>query len=117
MGEWLNREVKSGLFDRNQLIVDVHNYYNWDGPLSWQQLAAKVCNTQAANSEWAQYIDAGLSVLIGEWSVSSNLGARAYTNISDPSVVAKLKMYVVLSCVVYGCSASRCLSNVWQNNV
>lgn len=66
-------------------------YYNWDGDENWSQLAAKICGTTRDSSQWSQYTSAGLDVVIGEWSCSTNLGAKAYTDLTDPAVVAHLK--------------------------
>jgi hypothetical protein len=90
-GAWLAQQVRSGRFNGSRLVVDFHQYYNWDGPLSWQQLAAKVCGTSRESAGWAQYAAAGLFTVVGEWSCSTNLGARAFTDLSDPAVVARLR--------------------------
>ena len=88
-GAWVAAQVKSGLF--KPVLVDYHQYYNWDGPESWQSLGTKICGTTASASPFAQYTAAGLPVLIGEWSCSTNLGARAFTDLTNASVVAHLK--------------------------
>lgn len=67
-------------------------YYNWDGDEDWGVLATKICGTTASSSPWSQYTTAGLPVVIGEWSCSTNLGAKAYTDLTDPAVVAHLKV-------------------------
>jgi hypothetical protein len=67
------------------------NTDNWDGPLSWQQLAARICGTTATNSEWGQFTASGLPVAIGEWSLSTNLGAGAFTDLSNATVRARLR--------------------------
>ena len=43
------------------------------------------------SSRWAQYTAAGLPVVIGEWSCSTNDGAAAFTDLSDPTIVAHLR--------------------------
>ena len=90
-GAWIAAQVKSGLFDASRLLVDFHQYYNWDGTEDWQALSTKICGTINTTSPWAQYTDAGLPVVIGEWSCSTNLGAKAYTDLTDPAVVAHLR--------------------------
>ena len=90
-GAWTAAQVASGLFDASRLLIDFHQYYNWDGAEDWQQLATKICGTTAAASPWAQYTAAGLPTLIGEWSCSTNLGAAAFTDLTKPAVVAHLK--------------------------
>ena len=52
-----------------------------------------MCGTTASNSRWRQYTAAGLAVVVGEWSVSSNLGAKAFTDLTDPTVVAHLATF------------------------
>ena len=89
-GAWVAAQIAAGVFQPS-LILDFHDYYNWDGSESWQALAAKVCGTTASASPFAQYTAAGLPVLIGEWSVSTNLGARAFTDLTNATVVAHLK--------------------------
>lgn len=89
-GAWLAQQVRAGTFDGTRLAVDYHNYYNWDGPESWAQLAARICGTTRANARWAQYAQAGLITVIGEWSCSTNLGSKAFTDLADPAVVAHL---------------------------
>ncbi len=91
-GAWTAAQVASGLFDPKRLLVDYHQYYNWDGSESWEKLASKVCGTTGATSPWAQYTAAGLPTVIGEWSCSTNLGASAFTNLSDAGVVAHLRV-------------------------
>ena len=90
-GAWLAAQIAAGTFDGTKLLLDFHEYYNWDGSESWSQLAAKICGTTSTSSEWAQYTAAGLSTVIGEWSCSTNLGAKAFTDLSDPAVVAHLQ--------------------------
>ena len=90
-GAWVASQVASGAFDGTRLIIDFHQYYNWDGDKTWQELAAMICGTTAVSSPWAQYTAAGLTTVIGEWSTSTNLGATAYTNITNPDVVARLR--------------------------
>lgn len=118
MGPWLAQEVASGAFaGGSQLLVDYHYYLNWSGDMTWAQLAARVCGSAPtewaqvrlrvrgvrrprwraepnhACGWWAQYTAAGLGVVAGEWSVCSNLGAPAFTNISDAGVRAHLAMF------------------------
>jgi hypothetical protein len=85
-GDWVASQVSSGAFNKSMLLQDFHFYVNWDGPLSWQQLAERICSTTAQSSEWAQFTAAGLPVVIGEWSLSSNLGAKPFTDLSNASV-------------------------------
>ena len=54
-------------------------------------MAAKICGMTKSSSQWAQYTTNGLPTVIGEWSCSTNLGAKAYTDLSDPAVVARLR--------------------------
>lgn len=68
MGEWLKSRVATGAYSGGDaLTVDFHDYYNWDGPLSFAQVRAKVCGTTATSAGLSQYINAGLQVVIGEW--------------------------------------------------
>ena len=91
MGAWLAGQVAAGAFrGGGALLVDYHYYLNWDGAMSWAQLAKDVCDSPL---EWAQYTAAGLPVVIGEWSGCSNLGDPAYTNISDAGVRAHLSVF------------------------
>lgn len=90
-GKWVASQVAAGVFNASRLLIDYHQYYNWDGPLSWAELAAKVCSITAANSPWSQYTAAGLPVVVGEWSDSSNLGARAFTDLSNVTIVGHLR--------------------------
>ena len=89
-GAWVAGKVKDGAFNASRLLIDFHQYYNWDGDMSWAQLATKVCGTTQGNSEWAQFSDAGLAVVIGEWSCSTNLGKPAFTDLTNPAVRAHL---------------------------
>jgi hypothetical protein len=90
-GQWLAQQVAAGTFNSSRLVVDFHKYYNWDGSESWQELAAKVCGTTFASADWAQYTQHGLLTVVGEWSCSTNLGAKAFTDLSSPAVVSRLK--------------------------
>jgi hypothetical protein len=92
MGSWLAQQENNGVFSPSPPIqVDFHNYYNWDGSLTWQQLASMICGSNAA-SGWSQYVNANPSqpTWIGEWSDSTNLGATEYVNISDPTIASNL---------------------------
>lgn len=91
-GAWVAAQVKAGVFDASRLLVDFHSYFNWDGDESWQQIASKICGATNATSPWAQYTAAGLPTVIGEWSCSTNLGAKAFTDLTDPAVVAHLRV-------------------------
>ena len=86
VGAWLAGKVRSGDFNASSLLVDYHNYLNWLGPMTWAQLAAKVCSTTAASSDWAQFAAAGLPVVIGEWSLSTNLGKKEFTDLSNATI-------------------------------
>ena len=94
-GAWVAPPVKAGVFDASRLLVDFHSYFNWDGDESWQQIASKICGATNATSPWAQYTAAGLPTVIGEWSCSTNLGAKAFTDLTDPAVVAHLRVLTV----------------------
>ena len=74
---------------------------NWDGPESWGQLASKVCGFNKDTSGWAQYTAAGLPTVVGEWSCSTNLGAKAFTDLTDPDVVAHLRVFYANSMSLY----------------
>lgn len=50
-----------------------------------------MCGITAANSPWSQYTAAGLPVVVGEWSDSTNLGARAFTDLTNATIVAHLR--------------------------
>lgn len=94
-GAWLAARVAAGAFDAARLVVDFHNYLNWDGPEDWRALSAKVCapGTSPSKSPFYQYTAAGLDVLVGEWSASSNLGAAAYTDLDNATIVARLAIF------------------------
>ena len=89
MGAWLKEQEGSTFSPSPPINVDYHNYYNWDGPETWQSLAAQICGGSGA-SPWAQYVDNDQSVWIGEWSDASNLDSPTYTNFSDPTIAANL---------------------------
>ena len=66
MGQWLRSRIEAGAYDGTSLVVDYHDYLNWDGALDFPSLRRKVCGQQSAASvPYAQYLQAGLSVLIG----------------------------------------------------
>ena len=90
-GAWVASQIANGIFNASRLLIDYHQYLNWDGSLSWQQLANIVCDMTSSSSTWSQYTNAGLPVVIGEWSCSTNLGDKAFTDLSDPSVVSHLR--------------------------
>jgi len=90
-GAWMQQQVSAGVFNASSLVVDFHKYYNWDGSESWAQLAAKICATTFENAEWAQYTAHGLYTIIGEWSCSTNLGSKEFTDLSNPAVLGHLK--------------------------
>lgn len=90
-GAFVAAQCAAGVFQKNALLIDFHQYYNWDGPLSWAQLAQRVCSVTAVSSPWAQYTAAGLPVVVGEWSDSTNLGARAFTDLSNATIVGHLR--------------------------
>jgi aryl-phospho-beta-D-glucosidase BglC (GH1 family) len=90
-GAWVASQIKSGLFNASRLLIDYHQYFNWDGSLSWEQLAANMCSMSNSTSTWSQYTDAGLPVVIGEWSCSTNLGAKAFTDLTNPDIVSHLR--------------------------
>jgi hypothetical protein len=91
VGPWVAAQVQSGAFAASQTLVDFHNYYNWDGPMSWGQLAARICGTTRSNSDFSQFTDVGLPVVIGEWSLSTNNGAPEFTDLGNASVRAHLR--------------------------
>ena len=105
-GAWLAAQVRAGIFDGARLVVDFHNYLNWDGDKTWPQLAAEVCGTTFASANWAQYTEAGLFTVIGEWSCSTNLGAKAFTDLSNPDVVAHLKTLYANQLSLYSAPAA-----------
>ena len=50
----------------------------------------KICKEGEGSHQWKQYTDAGLSVIIGEWSDAIGLNARPTGDLEDPRVVANL---------------------------
>ena len=90
-GAWVASKVRTGVFNGSTLHIDFHQYFNWDGDKTWEELASSVCGMDRNTSRWAQYTAAGLTVVVGEWSACTNLGARAYTDLSDPTIVAHLR--------------------------
>merc|ERR1712166_461147 len=81
MGSWLRKQVDAHVFDGRSLVVDFHNYYNWAAPIkTFASAMARVCATKrGAVADWAQYADANLSTLIGEWSnaIAQNIHATS----------------------------------------
>ena len=45
-----------------------------------------MCAITSTNSPWSQYTAAGLPVVVGEWSDCTNLGARAFTDLSNATI-------------------------------
>jgi hypothetical protein len=90
MGPWLKSRIDANAYDGSALTVDFHDYYNWDGPLSFAAVRGKVCGTTAASSGWAQYASAGLTVVIGEWADAIDNNAPPTDDIDDPSVAKNL---------------------------
>jgi len=86
MGGWLQSRIAANRFDGSALVVDFHDYYNWDGPLSFAQVRGKVCDTTAGSCGWAQYLQAGLSVVIGEWADAIDNNKPPTDDIDDPAV-------------------------------
>ena len=94
MGKWIKEKKDTGIFQSTpgaEIYVDTHKYYNWDGPLTWKDLADRMCGP-LADSSWAQYSMYSPPVYIGEWSCQTNLGSVLYTNVSDPTIVSNLKV-------------------------
>jgi aryl-phospho-beta-D-glucosidase BglC (GH1 family) len=90
MGKWVRQQIDLNLFDGRSLVVDSHEYLNWDGQMSFSQARQRTCATTAANCGWSQYLDAGLSTLVGEWADAIDLNSPATTNIDDAKVRADL---------------------------
>lgn len=97
MGSWLKSRIDANAFDGSSLVVDYHAYLNWDGPLSFSQAAAKVCATTGASllpqltePGWAQYTEAGLSVIIGEWADAIDINAPPTNDIDNQTIAADL---------------------------
>ena len=86
MGSWLKSRVDANQFDGSALLVDFHDYYNWDGPLSFAQVRQKICSTTATSCGWSQYLQAGLSVVVGEWADAIDNNKPPTDNIDDPAV-------------------------------
>ena len=91
-GTWVASQISAGKFDSQHLLIDFHNYYNWNGPLTWQQLATQICATVKTTSPWSQYTDNNLHTVIGEWSCSTNYGAKPFTDLTNPEIVAHLRI-------------------------
>ena len=85
MGSWLRKQVDAHVFDGRSLVVDFHNYYNWDAPIkTFASAMARVCATKSgAEADWSQYADANLSTLIGEWSNAIAQNSHATSDIDD----------------------------------
>lgn len=37
-GAWVASQIAAGVFNASRLLIDFHQYYNWDGDLTWSQL-------------------------------------------------------------------------------
>jgi hypothetical protein len=90
MGKWLRQQIDANVFDSRSLVVDSHQYLCWSGQMSFSQARQRTCATTASNSGWAQYIDAGLSTLVGEWADAIDLNSHETTNIDDAQVRSDL---------------------------
>ncbi|EDQ84411.1 uncharacterized protein MONBRDRAFT_30302 [Monosiga brevicollis MX1] len=86
MAAWVKAQQTSGALPA--ILIDYHNYYNWDGPLTMDEALARSCNATETDSRWSQYTDAGLPTFIGEWSTATNLGDPAFSDV-DNATVAK----------------------------
>jgi hypothetical protein len=71
------------------MLVDYHNYFNWAGDHSRAQLANGVCDW---GQWWTAYVLAGQRVLIGEWSLATNLDAED-SDLDDPDTAAFLRLF------------------------
>eukprot|EP00055_Hartaetosiga_balthica_P002288 m.3435 g.3435 ORF g.3435 m.3435 type:complete len:491 (-) comp2069_c0_seq2:1488-2960(-) len=91
IGAWYAKDIKEGKLD--PVVIDYHHYYNWAGNLTMEQLISEVCALTTPSSPWAQYPSNGFDVVIGEWSLASNLDNPKFTNISDPTAKHFLKTF------------------------
>eukprot|EP01062_Namystynia_karyoxenos_P004652 TRINITY_DN11656_c0_g1_i1.p1 TRINITY_DN11656_c0_g1~~TRINITY_DN11656_c0_g1_i1.p1 ORF type:complete len:642 (+),score=158.46 TRINITY_DN11656_c0_g1_i1:75-1928(+) len=83
MGEWIAGRIRDGAYDGTSILVDYHNYYNWEGPMGWEGLRERICRTTQTSCEWGQFIASGLQTAIGEWSVGTNMADSKYWNLND----------------------------------
>ena len=89
VASWLVAQAASGRgFGLDNLLIDYHHYYNWDGPLSHAEYANGACDW---SSPWEQYRRAGFKTVIGEWSLATDLDRRH--NLSDPDTASFLRLF------------------------
>ena len=87
IAQWLRDQIDAHVFDGRSLVVDFHNYYNWDSAVhTFDDARARVCGTASGTqADWKQYAAAQLSTLIGEWSNAIDLNSHATSDIDDPA--------------------------------
>ena len=87
MGAWLAEQVLARRFPAS-LLVDYHHYFNWDGALPRSHFVNSVCDQPRW---WGQYTNAGLRVVIGEWSLATDLDRRH--DLDDADTLRFLKLF------------------------
>jgi aryl-phospho-beta-D-glucosidase BglC (GH1 family) len=115
-GPWVASQIANGLFNASRLLIDFHQYFNWDGSLSWQQLANEMCDMTNTSSRWSQYTTSGLPVIIGEWSCSTNLGAKAYTDLTNPVIVSHLRTLYANQMSLFSAHGGKSPNSVGQHH-
>jgi hypothetical protein len=60
-GAWLREQPYA-----SKLLVDFHNYYNWSGKKTMDELLKMVCSASSAIGPWSQYY-CGLFVVEHQW--------------------------------------------------
>ena len=86
---WVSRRVKAAGGWPSTLLIDYHNYFNWAGPHSRDDLADGVCDW---GQWWTPYVRSGLRVVIGEWSLATQLDADDQ-DLDDDATAAFLRRF------------------------
>ena len=78
----------------HSLLADHHYYLNWQAlsePLGWPEIHRRACAAEAEGGvhDISKYTDAGLRLIVGEWSLAINLDATM--DLSDPTTVKELR--------------------------
>ena len=88
-------ELAGGDQGGGRILADHHYYLNWqcpaDAPFSWDEIHRRACSLEAELK--AHEVDAygahGQSIIVGEWSIATNLDAPR--DLDDPATVAELR--------------------------
>ena len=101
---WVARNVKAAAGGSwpTTLLVDYHNYFNWAGPHSRDELADGVCDW---GQWWTPFARSGLRVVIGEWSLATQLDADDQ-DLDDAATAAFLRRFYANQVSAYLTGAS-----------